>query len=894
MGDQTVRYIPIDQVESAYQAKTDTLLAHDIYNNLLTFIGDAHARAVHARDNKLKLDASRLHSAVLLDGQRGTGKSSVLVNLPSYLQLCAKDQKFATRVHILKPVDPTLLEDHNDLFLNVIVAAVLSDEKVREAQENSEAKRKKLALQLQKLGRALENMQSQDDTKGLDKLRAFMGNQQLVEEVHNFFSVALELIDKDLLVLTIDDIDTSLSRAFENLEIVRRYLTTPTVLPIISGDGALYNEVTWRDFHGRILSDSSYRRGDAYARATDLAIEYQRKVLPLQYRLRMPEVTHYLADPDIFLRDTAQSGNYLQLRAFGEWLYALLAGPVNGLENSQLLIPISSVRALAQLIQCCKLLIPQLPAQFLGEREVGDIVHFCQMPDVPRAAIKTFETTYAGIRKLPKREYASAYQEFLQKLDSGEAVEPFKLIAEQRNAWFLALRDYFAYEPKGGSAYLVLSAQRHWFDNPNPVRGVFDTPLFQPLLHGAPEFSVFDSASDVSSWRLQLAGKLPKTWLERLPLFAILPYPVPEVGGRLLPAIKLVPTDKPRADFLLALVLHLNYYSTSSRGRMVSIGRIIELVVTSLVRDVEADDIVQLLLRAPFYSSAAVAATKVHVEAIEGREELEELGSLFDVEQYHESIHVLALEINQWRAAHKLSAYELSPWLVYNVFNKTMNQAGFFNAQGKHSLNRRDAIDVARRAFNSLWAAFGSFEKGKLFGLPPLIATVNVGGRNSFESNSLYTQNILPFYPRVSASFGGGADGHQADSSPSVKAVLEFGAKTRSVTYYLGNHPLRDWLNSEIFAYADQDLSDGTESSMDFESAESSVKAWLSDNLGIRAKSFTVNQIVAGLRSQCSTRDELLQIQKDFLESNPLIPSILFERFKGAVARLLNSEDYAE
>ncbi|UVM20891.1 antiviral RADAR system adenosine triphosphatase RdrA [Pseudomonas wadenswilerensis] len=892
MGDKNVRFIPIDQVESAYQAKTDTLLAHGIYNNLLTFIGDAHARAVYARDNKVKLDASRLHSAVLLDGQRGTGKSSVLVNLPSYLQMSAMEKKFATRVHILKPVDPTLLEDHNDLFLNVIVAAVLSDEKVREAQEYSEVTRKKLALQLQKLGRALENMQSQDDTKGLDKLRAFMGNQQLVEEVHNFFSVALELIDKDLLVLTIDDIDTSLSRAFENLEIVRRYLTTPTVLPIISGDGALYNEVSWRDFHGRILTDSNYRRADAYARATDLAIEYQRKVLPLQYRLRMPEVTSYLADANIFLRSLERSSSHLQLRAFNEWLYALLAGPVNGLENSQLVIPISSVRALAQLIQCCKLLIPQLPLGFLGKRDVGDIAHFSQMPDVPRAAIKAFEDCYVRISKLEKREYAQAYSDFLKEYERGRVADggvSVKLTPEQRSSWYLALRDYFTYEPKGGGAYLVLTAQRHWFDNPDPAREVFDTPLFRPLLHRTSEFSVFERGADISSWRLQLTGKLPKTWLERLPESAILPYPVPEVGGRLLPAIKLDATDHPRADLLLALVLHLNYYSTSSRGRMVSVGRIVELVITSLVRDVEVDDIVQLLLRAPFYSTAAVAATKVHLDMMGGREELGELGSLFDIEQYYGSIRELAGSINEWRRIHGLSAYELSPWLVYNVFNKVMNQAGFFNVKGQEVVSRQQAVNIAGQAFNSVWAAFGSFEKGKLFGLPPIIATVNVGAVDRFESNALYIQNIQPFYPRMNASFGGVVTGGSNFLSASAEAVKVFGESVRSATYYLGDHPLRDWLGADYgFSAPASDLSDAGVSF----SPDDAVRHWLSSVLEIDAKAFTVNQLIRGLRRQCSNEDELLEIQTNFYTENSDVPPALRKRFDQAVAVLLASKDY--
>lgn len=156
MGDQSLRFIPIDQVESAYQANSNTLLAQTVYKDLLGFIGDAQQRAVAARTKKLSLDKCRSHSAILLDGKRGTGKSSVLVNLPMFLEGQKQDHDWVGRVHVLKPVDPTLLEDHDDLFLNVIVAAILSDETVKLAQKSDDHARKSLALQLQRLGHALE------------------------------------------------------------------------------------------------------------------------------------------------------------------------------------------------------------------------------------------------------------------------------------------------------------------------------------------------------------------------------------------------------------------------------------------------------------------------------------------------------------------------------------------------------------------------------------------------------------------------------------------------------------------------------------------------------------------------------------------------------------------
>jgi uncharacterized protein related to proFAR isomerase len=159
-----------------------------------------------------------------------------------------------------------LLENGDSLFLHIIVAAVLHDNDVKEQQRITPNKARSLNQTLEKLAQSLESVETQQERHGMDKVRAMYSNKQLADCVQDFFREVLSLLDKQLLILPIDDVDTSLNRAFENLEIVRRYLATPHVLPIVCGDRSLYDEVTWRDFHGRLTKDSSYRRKVAYQR----------------------------------------------------------------------------------------------------------------------------------------------------------------------------------------------------------------------------------------------------------------------------------------------------------------------------------------------------------------------------------------------------------------------------------------------------------------------------------------------------------------------------------------------------------------------------------------------------------------------------------------------------
>lgn len=777
-------YISLDQAESARQQDVNTLLPRNVYEDLSGFIKVALEKGKKARDaSNSKLTDFSIHNAILIDGTRGTGKTSVLVNLPLYLNAQNADE--SKRVHILAPVDPTLLESHDDLFLQVIVAAVLSDDAVRQAQENSPENKDRLLRQLQQLSTALEGIQSQAENRGLDKLRSLIGNKQLAEKIHEFFGVILKLLDKDLLVLTIDDVDTSLNRAFENLEIVRRYLVTPFVLPIISGDRSLYHEVTWRDFHGRLQEDSRYKREQAYQIAIDLAAEYQRKVLPVPYRLYMPEIKQYLNDDSrIKLRNS--DGKEIHLSAFYGWLSIFIAGPVNNLENSQLDIPIPSVRALSQLINRCRSWIPHLPQKIINSTTKVDAQRAWQMPGVDTNILRKFSIDYAKDNENIKRDRHHVYISNFGKATELLASSPLQ------KAYVQSLLDHFKHEKSAGAVYLTLEAMNAWYQVDSKTKSVFDTRLFQPLRHEQRDLENFDKKSDFEEWKKNLQNKLPESWLSHLPKQAILPYPVPEVGMGIPPTWKYWENDV-QTTLLVSFLVHHNFYSSARRGLMINIGRLFELIISSLVRDIDYGDILRLLLRAPLHASSALAPTKSSIgdaeEEVEEVQEPEELGGSEELDAANsEAVTQLVAEIKMWRESHQLSTVQFSPWLIYNVFNKVFNQAQIFNHAKKNDLviTEKQAETkvpwIARQIFYSTWAAFGSFEKGSLFGLPDYISTTNIGNKADFQRSDLFIHNINPFYPG-------------SDKTDFSRAVSAYGKLTRTATYFLGNHPLRAWVD---------------------------------------------------------------------------------------------------
>ncbi|EPV8934048.1 hypothetical protein KAT64_24150 [Klebsiella oxytoca] len=865
----TLRFIPLDASESAVLKDSRSLLPLDVYKKIAQFIRQALGNIPQSAASP-ELDDVRSHNAVSIDGERGTGKTSVLVNLKEYLQQDHKD--LLKDIHILKPVDPTLLEDNESLFLHIIVAALLSDNAIKLAQSQSPTKSQALNKSLESLAHALASAETQSADYGMDKLRAMFGNQHLADCVQHFFKTTLELLDKKLLVLPIDDVDTSLNRAFENLEIIRRYLTTPYVLPIVSGDRDLYREVTWRDFHGRLTKDSHYRPREAYDRAVDLAVEYQRKLLPLPRRLVMPEVSEYLTEKsDRAINLELKGEKLISLNNFYVWLQMFISGPVNGLEDSQLSLPIPSIRALTQLINHCGSLIPDLPSAIRNASDELQVRRLWQMPGINPQAFDTFYQEYRQQSMSSKRDYARAYQRFYDEQQQPITIEECILGAKEIDKWEQALLDYFRYEVKAGAVYLVLLASRYWQSLKNNrsdmvERSVLDTPLFKPLIHGTGDLNHFAKTHDFSEWINRLQGRLPDSWLSSLQSHhTILPYPVAEVGVNTATNWKYwlqVPDEVKEQDvgdkiiFLASLSMQYNFYTNAKQSLMMNIGRIFEIVVASLCGDVRLIDLQRIIQNAPFFSARALAPTKNVTVAeeitknkfndeTETSDFYEQQGDVADIQENH--LAELVLNISQWRERHDLNNVRFSPWLVYKVFNKVFSQAANTANFPSGSKNIGKVIESIGKVFYSIWSAFGSFEKGRLFGLPEVVATVNLNSPYNFVSNDHFNVNVGPFVVRAEQV---------------APAKSKYAASTRTASYYLADHPLKLWIEEAlaVFAPAPKEQTPDTE--------VSDTRIWLREKLGLEKDTrLTDKRIAASLEN--FSNDERASLVNEMLTLYP-------------------------
>ena len=701
-------YFLIDQPESAGQTNANTLLARDVYRNIANFIDEALGVARQARQSPDPMH-HRYHNTVLIDGDRGTGKSTVLVNLACYLK--AFNEETLSQVHICAPVDPTLLEDHDDLFLNVILAAVLSDRKVEEAQQRNPSGRQALAKQLQKLGAALEHMQNQREhtQKGMDKLRAFVGNQQLIQEVHDFFAEVLKLLDKKLLILTIDDVDTGLDKAFENLEVVRRYLTSPYVMPIISGDLPLYHEVIWRKFHGKLTKDSKEGADFSLKCATDLACEYERKVLPVQYRQRMPAVRDYFNSNKVWLCYRSHDGvvELIELANFHGALDSFLNGVINGVGGCRHELVIPTTRALVQFIRVMRKQVFEMKGHEWPAIALGSLGGNAHNIDCVRA-------TYSWLGRLGR--------ESIRDFASG-------------------LVEHFCHEPSASVELMVFLCIKKWYsDFYSEEISLLDSPLFNPEKHSDSMFDLFRERIELS-WVVNLTGKTANSRLNLLPSFALLHYPPPEVGLVLTRSSKCIFSEGGKAvemaNLANSMMLAIDSGADGKFKYQLYIGRVFELIVMSLVRDVSVPDIISMLGRPPFYSLAAY-------KRVDGEyyNTIEDDGFYF-FGDLTEPAKLLVASINEWRKKRGLDNFFVSPLLVFYAMKK------FFSFYENNSIRpmSKNAYDVFFEfdlAAKNVWAAFVFVEKGRVFGVEPSITGARFKGKQDFKEADVYKKDIKP------------------------------------------------------------------------------------------------------------------------------------------------------
>lgn len=224
----------------------------------------------------------RCNNAISIFGERGVGKTSFLMSLCNHLktvkEVDGENLKYGD-IYLLPTIDPTLIEEKGHIFLLIIS---LLDKAVmnclREGNTNCDVdacerswstKKALLAKGLPSLkldGMTYHEPQWNEDeyvmNRGLESVTAAF---ELEKNFHKLVHLALDILGKKTFVLMFDDIDVDFKRGWDLLETARKFLTTPQMILIISGNMKLFSKNVrkqqWHNLGKELLINEKDEKG---------------------------------------------------------------------------------------------------------------------------------------------------------------------------------------------------------------------------------------------------------------------------------------------------------------------------------------------------------------------------------------------------------------------------------------------------------------------------------------------------------------------------------------------------------------------------------------------------------------------------------------------------------
>ncbi len=256
----------------------------------------------------------RLHNTISIFGGRGSGKTSFLHSLINYYtnqdDLTNEERDRNRSVCVLRIIDPTILEDKGHIFLYIIS---LINDLVKKTFDKNNAlgftTKKKWEHALTKLAKGIPALDSvgsdyhnnswQDDEYIMENgLKLVSSALDFEKNFHDLVRLALNILNKKVFILAFDDVDVNLRKGWPIMECIRKYLTTPYIITILTGDLRFYsNNVRlqqWRQlsdllsFEGKMGNNNdSLVKNKLFSQVNEIEGQYLLKLFKAENRIHL-------------------------------------------------------------------------------------------------------------------------------------------------------------------------------------------------------------------------------------------------------------------------------------------------------------------------------------------------------------------------------------------------------------------------------------------------------------------------------------------------------------------------------------------------------------------------------------------------------------------------------
>jgi len=179
----------------------------------------------------------RGHDTILIDGQRGSGKTTFLTSISK------QAEESTSKVYMFDIIDPTLISiskndarTNSDILLMIVsrMYALVIDE-IKKGYTTDEYQVQTILKKIKHINNTIINgYDVQEDMDYQERMYSLNDGLKLDLELHYLFKLICTFIDKDMLILPIDDIDMEIDIAFEIFDVIRRYMSSPRIIIIVA------------------------------------------------------------------------------------------------------------------------------------------------------------------------------------------------------------------------------------------------------------------------------------------------------------------------------------------------------------------------------------------------------------------------------------------------------------------------------------------------------------------------------------------------------------------------------------------------------------------------------------------------------------------------------------
>jgi hypothetical protein len=288
-------------------------------NNLKKLIAEICRDVGRAKNSKAQGCSMGTGSVYFIDGTRGAGKSTFLQSFFSSLD--GRSDFDGVSIAQWAYIDPSRIENSETILLPLLKELnrrVMDSNALRTLQGEKLAAEFRSQFQILAGGLSLF-AKGGDQLKDLDpELFLDWGLERAGHGIsfrtnlHILIEKACEILRVDVLAVAFDDADTRIDSASEVLETIRKYLDTPRLIVLVTGDLELYSQLTRDGFHQRLGNSSSSDRKRSAQRLKmidHLEDQYLLKLFPIRKRIHLRPMWNLLKHNDFVLTCADWGGN---------------------------------------------------------------------------------------------------------------------------------------------------------------------------------------------------------------------------------------------------------------------------------------------------------------------------------------------------------------------------------------------------------------------------------------------------------------------------------------------------------------------------------------------------------------------------------------------------------